>query len=121
VELQRPGEVGPPRSLVWMRFRPAPRYDDPLVDSLRPLVVSDTLYWPATRNVHLGDDVGFTAPGLDLHVRFHDFGPPGDWLLCDTHAFVAHAGLLAADSTVWSADGRLLVSSATQALFRANR
>lgn len=66
----------------------------------------------------MGEDVGFTAPGLDLHVRFHDLAAPGEWLLCNTHAFVARAGLLAADSLDWSADGRLLVRSATQALFR---
>lgn len=121
VDARPAGEAGPPRSRVWLRFRPTPSYEDPLVDSLRPLLVSDTLYWPAARSLHVGDDLGFTAPGLDLHVRFHDFAAPGEWLLCDTHAFVAHAGLLGADSSVWSADGRLLVSSATQALFRRNR
>ena len=31
---------------------------------------------------------------------------------------VAHAGLLASDSSVWSADGRLLATSSVQALFR---
>jgi acyl-CoA thioesterase len=121
VDVRPAGEPGPPRVRVWLRFRPTARYDDGLVDSLRPLVVSDTLYWPAARSLHVGNDVGFTAPGLDLHARFHDFAPPGEWLLCDTHAFAAGAGLLAADSLVWSADGRLLVSSATQALFRKNR
>jgi acyl-CoA thioesterase len=121
VEIRGAGEPRTPRARAWLRFRPTARYDDPLVDSLRPLVVSDTLYWPAARSLHVGEDVGFTAPGLDLHVRFHDFAAPGEWLLCDTHAFVARAGLLAADSLVWSADGRLLVSSATQALFRKNR
>jgi acyl-CoA thioesterase len=116
-----PGRRGEPRSRVWMRFRPQPRFDDPLVDSLRPLIVSDTMYWPATVRAHGEDAQPFIAPGLDLQLRFHDFAPAGDWLYCDTRAEIAHAGLLAARAEVWSADGRLLVTSATQALFRPAR
>jgi acyl-CoA thioesterase-2 len=109
----------PPRVRVWLRFRGGPPFDDPLLDALRPLIASDLFFWPALARAHGEERRAWTAPGLDLQVHFHDFDPPGEWLLCDTHAPLAHAGLLASTNAVWSQDGRLLVSSKTQALFRA--
>jgi acyl-CoA thioesterase-2 len=119
VDLHTPGSGAAPRVRVWLRFRAPAQYADPFVDALRPLIASDLFYWPATGRLHGDERRAWTAPGLDLQLAFHDFDPPGEWLYCDTHAPLAHAGLLASTNAVWSQDGRLLVTSKTQALFRA--
>jgi acyl-CoA thioesterase len=119
VETHAAGSGAPPRVRVWLRFRSPARYEDPLVDALRPLIASDLFYWPALARAYGEERKAWTAPGLDLQLHFHDFDPPGEWLYCDTHAPLAHEGLLASTNAVWSQDGRLLVTSKTQALFRA--
>jgi acyl-CoA thioesterase len=107
-----------PLDRTWMRFRPRATYDDVLLDSMRALVTCDLMYWPAVANGYDATKLDVIAPGLDLSVRFHHAMPAGPWLYCETRADIAEQGLLGATCRLWSDTGKLLASSATQALFK---
>jgi acyl-CoA thioesterase II len=113
--------TGEPIDRTWMRFRPRASYDDVLLDSMRALVTCDLMYWPAIANGYDYTKLDVIAPGLDLSVRFHRSMPATPWLYCETRADIAEQGLLGSTCRLWSEDGQLLASSATQAMFRPMR
>jgi len=116
-----PHDEAEPRHRIWLRFRPQEVYETQLLDSMRALVACDTMYWPAVGNAYDHRKVDFIAPGLDLSVRFHHPMPAEPWLYCDTRADVATSGLVSSTTQLWCESGRLLASSAAQAVCRPVR
>jgi len=108
---------GAPREQQWVRFRPQPIFDDPLLEAGRCLIVLDALGWPAASHAHLGDP-RFITPTLSLNVDFHERNHGSEWVLSDAWAPTARGGLMAMNSRVWGADGRLLASSAASHICR---
>jgi acyl-CoA thioesterase len=98
----------------WHRFRPMARAEDAFVDAARALILIDTFTWPATYELHTGDDSPWIAPNLDLYVRFHRDTRPYEWLANIGRADLAEGGLIAASGAVWSPDRLLVASGATQ-------
>jgi acyl-CoA thioesterase len=109
--------AGDPRVLVWLRFRPRARFDEPFLDAARALILLDTFSWPAVREAHV-EQPAFFAPTLDVSAQFHALDPASEWLLCETSAEVARDGLIGYRSRVWSQSRRLLASGAGQMLCR---
>ena len=114
-----PGPL-PPAAGTWFRFRPPATFDDRLVDAGRLVIVLDTMGWPAATRAHAWkwpiDHQPWVAPSLDLHVRFHRFSPDSEHLFGQVDAPMAGSGLIATEGRVWSADGTLLASGASQLL-----
>jgi len=100
----------------WYRFRPRATFDDPALDAARMLLLIDTLQWPAAFRAY--DNPSYVAPSIDLAVQFHRLAPAVEWLLADAVSPVATDGLVGGRVTVWSPDGRLLASGASQLLCR---
>jgi acyl-CoA thioesterase II len=105
-------ETAPAIVREWLRFEPAPCFDDLFVDAARPLILLDTFGWPAAYQKYRGAD--YTAPNLDISVCFHQFGTASEWLLIDHECPVAGDGLLGVNGRVWDADGRLLATGIAQ-------
>lgn len=109
-----------PVSESWFRFRPRATFEDRVVDAARLVVVLDTMGWPAAVQAHAwrweADEFPWVAPSLDLHVRFHRFVPSSDYLFTQAHSPVGAAGLISAESRVWSEAGDLLASAGSQLL-----
>lgn len=106
------------RLCCWYRFRPDPRFDDPFVDAARPLILIDTLSWPAACRAHRPEDNGWMAPNVDLAVSFHREPPYSEWLLVEARADVAGEGLIGFHNRVWDERGRMLASGGGQLLCR---
>lgn len=106
----------------WMRFVPRSRFDDlPWVDACRSLILLDTFQWPAAHRPHIHrgpDDPAYIAPNIDLSAWFHRAAPQSEWLLVDAHSPLATNGLMAGRAKVWSEDGQLLASAASQMMCR---
>ena len=101
-----------PITREWVRFEPAPRFDDPFVDAARPLILLDTYGWPAVWQKYRGAD--FIAPNLDTYACFHQSSAQSEWLLIDHESPVAADGLIGVSGRVWDADGHLLASGSAQ-------
>lgn len=108
-----------PRLRCWYRFRPDACFDDPFLDAARPLILLDTLSWPAACRAHREDENPWMAPSLDLAARFHRAPPYGEWLLVDASADVAAEGVIGFANRVFDESGRLLASGGGQLLCRA--
>jgi acyl-CoA thioesterase len=115
-----PPEASDPVSEAWFRFRPGATFDDPLVDAGRLVVLLDTMGWPAAVQAHAwkwGEGPPqWIAPSLDLYVQFHDFRPDEPVLFSRTESPLGTGGLIACEGRVWSPDGALLASAASQLL-----
>jgi acyl-CoA thioesterase-2 len=93
----------------WTRFVPTARFDDPWVDACRPLILVDTMGWPAASMAHAWQGPSAVAVTVDLSVRFHR--PADDeWLLAEATAPLAAGGLVPATGRVWDRSGALLAS-----------
>jgi acyl-CoA thioesterase len=115
VSCRRPAWEGPsdaPITREWVRFEPAPRFDDPFVDAARPLILLDTYGWPAVWQKYRGAD--FIAPNLDTYTCFHRPSAQSEWLLIDHESPVAADGLIGVSGRVWDTDGRLLAAGSAQ-------
>jgi acyl-CoA thioesterase II len=110
-------QPGAPAWCEWYRFRPSCALHDPFVDAARSLLLIDTMGWPAACRAYPRES-GYVAPSLDVTVQFHRLAPHCEWLLVDALAPVAAHGLIAGQTRVWSADGRLLASGGGQLLCR---
>ena len=106
------GAAYPPRRLSWHRLLPDARFDDPFLDAARPLLLIDTLTWPAAALPH--PDPEFLAPSLDLAVWFHRPVAESDWLLVDARAPVAEEALMGTHGRVYDEAGRLVASGGAQ-------
>jgi acyl-CoA thioesterase len=102
-----------------LRYRPVATFDDPFANAGRAVVLLDTMSWPAAVQAHPFPSP-YLAPSLDVSVQFHRPAPRSAWLLCDTRAPVATGGLIGSQAQVWSEDGRLVASGASQLLCRPN-
>jgi len=109
---------GAPRLCNWYRFRPEARFADPFLDAARPLVLIDTLSWPAACQAHAYDANPWMAPSLDLAARFHRAPPYGEWLLVEASADVAAEGVIGFHNRVFDENGRLVASGGGQLLCR---
>jgi len=101
----------------WLRFRPDACFDDPFLDAARPLILIDTLGFPALTQHHL-DLTGWVAPSLDVAVQFHRPASGSAWLLAEARTDVSQAGLAGHRTRVWSRSGALVASGGGQLLFR---
>ncbi len=115
----RERRAGAPVLQSWYRFRPRATFTDPALDAARAVILIDTLQWPAAFRAY--DDPAYLAPSIDLAVQFHRLAPEVEWLLGDASAPVAADGLIGGRVAVWSPDGRLLASGASQLLCRPGR
>ncbi len=108
----------PARWQEWLRFTPAPTFDDPWVDATRCVILVDLPSWPAAHRPHAWKQPPFIAPTLDLNVAFHRPAAGEDWLLCEGTAPLSTGGLFGWNARVWSASGRLHASGGGQCLYR---
>ena len=110
-------ERSPPIWQTWMRLkRPLP-VDDVFLEAARHLMWLDLMMWNAVPPPH-GWPAKFIAPNLDLTAQFHRGEPETEWLLCDSAAPIATAGLASCHGRVWSPSGRLLASGTAQLICR---
>lgn len=100
---------------VWFKFPAFAPTDDPFADHGRSIIPIDTLLWP-THWRHRAERVDYMAPSLDLAVWFHDVPGASEWLLLETHSDVAGAGLIFGHARLWSQDGRLIATGASNML-----
>ncbi len=114
VFLELPPPAAEPIYRQWFRFRPRATFDDPFVEAGRPLLLIDTMSWPAAALPHPNSE--FQGPNLDVSVWFHRADPESEWLLADHDSPVAEGGLMGTTARVWNPDGRLLASGGAQLL-----
>jgi acyl-CoA thioesterase len=112
-------DTGPPRWHTWLRFFDTPPLDEPFLEASRTVMWMDTLPWNALIAPHSWPH-RYLAPNLDLSVQFHQFAPDAEWTLCDGFCPVARDGLGGCTGRLWTSDGRLVASGASQLLCRPN-
>ena len=103
-------ENQPPYLNGWYRFDPEGDYADPYASAGRYLILLDTFGWSAASGAHR-DDSSVMAPTLSLSADFHRFDE-GVWLLSENKGELAEDGLIHVQNRVWSAERKLLASSA---------
>ena len=114
----RQGWAVDPRGAVvrdWYRYADFDAGGDVFLDCARPLILIDTLQWPA-HNRSLSAQPSYIAPSLDVSVWFHQAPGAAQWLLADAHAGTADNGLIHGSVRLWSADGRLLATGGSNML-----
>jgi acyl-CoA thioesterase II len=116
------GERSPDGAVLtqWYRYKDFDAGGEVFLDCVRPLILIDTLIWPA-HNRGLAGRPDYLAPSLDLTVWFHE--PPGEaeWLLAESRADVAGGGLIHGRTRIWTPDGRLVASGGSQLLHAPRR
>lgn len=112
-------ELSPPVWQTWMRIRHPVPADDVFLEAARHVMWLDMMMWNAVPPPH-GWPAKYLAPNLDLTAQFHRGEPQSDWLLCDSAAPIATAGLASCNGRVWSPAGRLLASGTAQLICRPN-
>ena len=110
---------GPPEWAEWVSFDPIAQSADPVVEACRLLILADLPSYPAAMRAHPRTRGTWIAPSLDLSVQFHRVRELGDWLLVHGTAPIAHRGLMAFRSEVWTPDGTMAASGSGQLLARA--
>lgn len=114
----RQGWVADPRGAMlqeWYRYVDFDSGGDVFLDCARPLILIDTLQWPA-HNRALSAQPDYIAPSLDVSVWFHQAPGATAWLLADVHSGTADNGLIHGSARLWSADGRLLATGGSNML-----
>jgi len=101
----------------WLRFKPDARFEDPFLDAARPLILLDTMGFPALTQHHL-DMAGWVAPSLDVAVQFHRPASDSEWLFVEARTDLAESGLAGFRARVWAQRGGLVASGGGQLLFR---
>lgn len=115
---ERPGRGNPAgaRTERWLRFHGyEPGVGDLFLAAARPLLMIDTLLWPAhwSRRAQQLDYVG---PSLDVSVWFHAPSGAEEWLLAEATAPAANDGLVYGQGRVWTRKGTLVASGASNML-----
>ncbi len=112
-----PGVRHPEGAVVreWYRYKDFQADGDVFLDYVRPLILIDTLIWPAHHR-GLGPRPDYIAPSLDLTVWFHQPPGPTEWLLAEARADIAQEGLIHGRTRIWSEDGRLIATGGSQLL-----
>jgi acyl-CoA thioesterase len=111
---------GKPEWNCWVRLVESIPADDFVIQAARAMLWMDMAPWNAVLLAH-GWPTTHIAPTLDLTVQFqnHLYAPhvmASDWLLVATASPIAAAGLLGAQSTLWSEAGELLAVGTAQSL-----
>jgi acyl-CoA thioesterase II len=112
------GEPAPQKAETkgWFRLNEQSGLDDPYVDGGRMLVALDFFPIGAAQMPNTGKAMVF-LPTLSLTATFHE--PAGtEWLYCEATSPIAKSGLVLADGTVWSSDGRLVATGNQQCFQR---
>jgi acyl-CoA thioesterase-2 len=103
------------RLQTWYRYNDFPETSDPFLDYARAIVLIDTLLWP-TFVFSQPQPLDYYAPSLDLSVWLHEPPGPRDWLLLDARTDTVAGGVIFGDARVWTDDGRLVATGASQML-----
>ncbi len=111
--------AGFPEWASWMRYRSAPQPRDHVLEACRLLVLADLPSFPAAIRAHPKTLGSWISPSLDLAVQFHRLDDLGDWLLVHGETPLAHKGLMAFRSDVWTSGGRLAASGSGQLACRS--
>ena len=111
---ERHGRANPDgaRTTRWVRFQGWEPGGDRFLDDARALLLIDTLLWPAHWS-RRAEQLDYVGPSLDVSVWFHGSSAADEWLLADAAAPNAGDGLVYGEGRVWSRDGRLLASGAS--------
>jgi acyl-CoA thioesterase len=99
----------------WLRFRGWEPGQDPFLAEARALVLIDTMLWPAHWS-RSGKLLDYAAPSIDVSVWFHLPSVDADWLLIEARAPVSAGGLVYGEGRVWTREGRLVASGASNML-----
>jgi len=115
-----PGQIDERGAAVqqWFRYPGHGVQSDPFIDAGRAVVLLDTLMWPAHWRTR-PDEPDYIAPSLDLSVWFHSDVSDSEWLLVDSKADTASAGLIYGSGSIWSRDGRLMATAGSHMMHRA--
>ncbi len=100
----------------WYRFPGFDSGGDVFADCARPLLLIDTLLWPAHHRGLRAGYPNYIAPSLDVSAWFHESPQDSDWLFIDVHTPTARNGLIHGTARVWSEDGRLLATGSSHML-----
>jgi acyl-CoA thioesterase len=114
---ERPGLGNPAgaRTERWIRFHGFQAGADPFLGEARALLLIDTLLWPA-HWAQRAERMDYVGPSLDVSVWFHEPCAAEEWLLAEATAPVARDGLVYGEGRVWTRDGRLAASGASNML-----
>ncbi len=120
LKFPEPGErqAEAPTIRAWYRFRDFAATKDSFLDSGRPLLLIDTLLWPA-HAAGLASPPDYIAPSLDVSAWFHELPGESEWLFVDAHSGTAGDGLIHGLTRVWSEDARLIATGGSQMLHMA--
>lgn len=106
---------------TWVRYREEPVTDDPWLEAARLLLLIDLGGWPAAHRAYPPDVADeWYAPSLDVSCQFVDLATT-DWLAVEHRSPAGGDGLLHANGSVWSRDGRMLATGITQLLATPTR
>ncbi len=111
-----------PRQRLWMRAD-GKLDDDPLLHAAVVTYASDMTLFDSILNPHKirwEDDV-FMGASLDHCMWFHRDLRADEWLLFDQQSPTAHGARGLAQGTIFSSDGRLVVTVVQEGLVRINR
>ena len=103
----------PGHGQCWHRLLEFDAAGDPFLDAGRALLLIDTLPWPTFHDAFT-ERPDYIAPSLDLAVWFHQPAIGSDWLLVDSHADFAAAGLIHGGARVWTREGSLMARGGSQ-------
>lgn len=99
----------------WLRFHGYEPTGDPFLAEGRALLLIDTMLWPAHWSRAAGP-LDYVGPSLDVSVWFHAPSGADDWLLIEAAAPQARDGLIYGEGRVWTKDGTLIASGASNML-----
>jgi acyl-CoA thioesterase len=98
----------------WVRYRDFEAGGDLFAEASRSLVLIDCFVWPAYLEIRQGPPE--FAVSLDLSAHFHAPTCGSDWLFVDACAHAVGGGVISGAVRVWTQDGRLAASGASQML-----
>jgi acyl-CoA thioesterase-2 len=115
----RRGEGGEPRQRLWLRADGA-LPDDPLLHAAVVAYASDMTLFDSILQPHRvrWDDPGFMGASLDHCMWFHRPFRADEWLLFDQESPAAYGARGLARGTLFTRDGRLVVSVVQEGLVR---
>jgi acyl-CoA thioesterase-2 len=116
-----PDRIGPPEIFTWVRYRDAPAR----AELHAALLVQSTGHWTIAAAMRPHAGFGEAAAHRTLStgvmattVAFHDAVDVTEWLLYTNRAIWSGRGLAEGEGRVFTRDGRLVASYATQVMIR---
>jgi len=111
-------KAGRPETGSWYYFKNEVDTADAYVNAAKALTLIDTLQWPAAMKAHVGTQLSYIAPSLDLYIQFHNPDIYSPWLFCSSQSLLSTRGLLSGSAEVWDERGVLLASGSAQHICR---